>query len=228
MNLATVPDQSSCSESDSDTSPIIQKRHERRKINKANKRKSGMYRSCLEPKNKENSGGRKFYTKYLVRDKVKNKKHFPYFDIFVTFASKTVCIKNVNYKLSCKCYTGFRKGEECQIYSNGTVIIAVGAKDHFDIIKGPKVRCKKHKQEIRTFHYTKKSHKLYLGQGDEVVWSDGSQNYEWYTLIPFKEHQTYSNAHNKFKSKYNVDSVVFTVMLLLLLLLSSSLFVNIC
>ena len=224
------------SSSSSDDPIILNKGNEtgiqqRMRINEERQRKRGMYRSSLEPKDKSNTPpGRQCIREKLIRHKIINHKHFPYFDVFETFASKRVSIKNKKRKLSCKCHIGVMKNEECKVYSNGSVIIAVGAKDHFDIIHAPRPRCKKHKSKMRIFHYAKDEQKLYLGRGDEVVWSDGGQ-YEFYTLVPFTENQTYYKAHNQFSFRYNVDSVLLTVMLfhiIIIIMVYLLIFVNIC
>ena len=209
-------------DSTSDDEPILGKptdRTTRLRMNKERQRRSGMYRSVLEPKDDSNTpSGKRYIRKTHIRHKIIDPKHFPYFDIFETFASKRLSIKNKNVKLSVKCHTGFTKNQQCNVYSNGSELYAVGAKDHFDIIHTPRARCKQHKKKIRIFHYTKDEQRLYLGPGDEVVWSDGGQ-YEFYTLVPFKETQTYYKAHNQFSLRYNVNSVVLTVMLFVMIII---------
>ena len=182
----------------------------RKRQNEERDKMRGMYKSALLPKTRKmNSTPTESIS---ITDGLRvNLKNFEYFDVFETFSRIIVSVKNKNAKLNCKCYYGWLKDEECWIFSNGVYKFAVGTKDHFDIIWGPNSHCKIHHQKTNMFNYTSEKDKLYLGPGDDVIWSSQNIKYEFYTLVPFKDHQTLHNVRKGFSTKWNIDSILMRV-----------------
>ena len=122
-------------------------------------------------------------------------------------------IKSKDSKLNLKCWKGYSKNEECNIYSNGCERFACGTDNHYDIIYAPYLLCKNHhRQKIRIFNYINEREKLYLGEGDKVYWSDGIP-YQYYTGVPFKDSQWESKARSQFSIRYHYHNVLLRVCL---------------
>ena len=183
----------------------------RRKQNEERESRMGMYRSFFRPINVENKHKRT----RLVKDDENIRlslREFEYTDVYIHFASVIVFIANRGCKLNLKCYIGVINDEECDVESTGTMTFPIGTVDHFDIVFSPTGHCYIHKQTVKMFNYTSNKDKLYLGEGDEVVWSNKKGvKYVFYTLVPFKEHLEFRNIAGHFKSKYHIDSVLMRV-----------------
>ena len=210
--MAIVNEPLSTSESDPDD-PEFQvdddqpkNKSKRKKMDKARQDIEGMFLSSLEPKMHNESG------QCTVKDHIRSCiTNFEYFHVYDTYCMKKLCIKSRYRKLNVKCWQGFNKGEECNIYSNGHERCAVGTDTHYDIIYAPYALCKVHRgQTIRIFNCKDETEKLYLGEGDQVVWSNGVP-YEWYTGIPFVKHQTCAGARRSFNLRYHYHSVLLRV-----------------